>query len=325
MKNETTDDDVNEIAKFLLGSDNYEIYPLHSGGNNSIFIAKREKIKIVIKKYFRDLRDKRDRYDTEKKFYLLELENTPKSLFWNDQKKIAAFEYIEGNIPNEVTSDDIQNIVKWICYIQKKRDSFVAKEISLASDACLSIRDHIFSLKRRIDKLLNGNLKHKGFMDFFQNELYPKAQKIINFVEKSFSSKLDYKIVENYQILSPSDFGYHNILKGKDNKLWFFDFEYSGWDDPAKLICDFFCQPQVSVPLGFSENFINALVEFTGDKEIANRFEILYPLHQVKWACILLNEFSHSGAARRKFAKKIINLDNQLTKAKKLLCQIKTF
>ena len=30
----------------------------------------------------------------------------------------------------------------------------------------------------------------------------------------------------------------------------FIDFEYAGWDDPSKLICDFFCQPAVKATCG---------------------------------------------------------------------------
>ena len=42
--------------------------------------------------------------------------------------------------------------------------------------------------------------------------------------------------------MSPSDFGFHNVIK-KDDFLYFIDFEYAGLDDPVKLICDFYCQP----------------------------------------------------------------------------------
>src|SRR6185503_11886129 len=45
--------------------------------------------------------------------------------------------------------------------------------------------------------------------------------------------------------LSPSDFGYHNAVLADDETVRFFDFEYAGWDDPAKLVCDFFNQVEV--------------------------------------------------------------------------------
>ena len=59
-----------------------------------------------------------------------------------------------------------------------------------------------------------------------------KKQKNLN---KEFKNNIS---IPN-RILSPSDFGLHNTIS-KKNKLYFFDFEYFGWDDPIKLICDFF-------------------------------------------------------------------------------------
>ena len=34
---------------------------------------------------------------------------------------------------------------------------------------------------------------------------------------------------------------------GRTGELCFLDFEYAGWDDPAKMVADFFCQPAVPV------------------------------------------------------------------------------
>ena len=60
---------------------------------------------------------------------------------------------------------------------------------------------------------------------------------------KSFSkSEMTKKLNKKDLILSPSDFGFHNVIK-KNKKLFFFDFEYAGMDDPVKLISDFICQP----------------------------------------------------------------------------------
>ena len=47
--------------------------------------------------------------------------------------------------------------------------------------------------------------------------------------------------------LSPSDFGFHNAL-AQGETVRFIDFEYAGWDDPAKTVCDFFHHPGVPVP-----------------------------------------------------------------------------
>ena len=59
--------------------------------------------------------------------------------------------------------------------------------------------------------------------------------------------------------LSPSDFGFHNAILANDGRLRFIDFEYAGWDDPSKLICDFFCQPAVPAPPQAFDRFATAI------------------------------------------------------------------
>ena len=43
--------------------------------------------------------------------------------------------------------------------------------------------------------------------------------------------------------LAPSDFGFHNTLRYANGALAFVDFEYFGWDDPAKLTADIMLHP----------------------------------------------------------------------------------
>ena len=64
--------------------------------------------------------------------------------------------------------------------------------------------------------------------------------------------------------LSPSDFGFHNALLDDEGKLTFLDFEYAGRDDPAKLVSDFFCQPEVPVPLSLHAHFIDRIAQGLG-------------------------------------------------------------
>jgi hypothetical protein len=102
--------------------------------------------------------------------------------------------------------------------------------------------------------------------------------------------------------LSPSDFGFHNALRTPDGRLRFIDLEYAGWDDPAKTVCDFFCQVQVPVPPKFAEPFMRA-IDPDGDSQAAfhRRCVRLLPAYQMKWCCIALNVFLPTGSARRAF------------------------
>jgi hypothetical protein len=103
--------------------------------------------------------------------------------------------------------------------------------------------------------------------------------------------------------VSPSDFGFHNALLEPGGRVRFLDFEYAGWDDPAKLICDFFCQPRVPVPLSYFDAFARGVAEsFPQPDEVVRRARLLLPAYRVKWVCIRLNEFLPTGAGRRSFA-----------------------
>ena len=51
------------------------------------------------------------------------------------------------------------------------------------------------------------------------------------------------KYYENPLCISASDFGLHNAIM-TERGIVFFDFEFAGWDDPAKAIVDFLLQPQ---------------------------------------------------------------------------------
>jgi hypothetical protein len=113
---------------------------------------------------------------------------------------------------------------------------------------------------------------------------------------------LDASLAIGSRVLSPSDFGFHNCLVTASG-LKFIDFEYAGWDDPAKTVCDFFCQPSVPVPMEQLKTFsaVRDLPSWEA-RALAHRIELLMPVYEVKWVCIMLNEFLPSGNRRRIFA-----------------------
>ena len=115
-----------------------------------------------------------------------------------------------------------------------------------ATEACLSLKDHIDTAEKRIFMLSRFSKNYglyKKAKQFVRNELKNSFKKTIVKLISRFSKKeISKKLKPNELILSPSDFGFHNIIK-KNNKLYFFDFEYAGMDDPVKLICDYICQP----------------------------------------------------------------------------------
>jgi hypothetical protein len=93
------------------------------------------------------------------------------------------------------------------------------------------------------------------------------------------------------------------------------------------LCCDFFCQPQLPVDGCHREGFIAGLASALQlDPGFRERVRLLQPAYQVKWCCIMLNEFVRSDRARREFAKGAADADErrraQLEKARASLRRV---
>ena len=127
---------------------------------------------------------------------------------------------------------------------------------------------------------------------------------------------LDEAISRGAWRVSPSDFGFHNALKTPDGRTRFFDFEYAGWDDPARMLCDFFCQPAVPAPLDYLVRFAASVSADSEEPDaMLARIRLLFPVYRIKWCCILLNDFLRVGDRRRRFA---LSDDAQERKASQL-------
>jgi hypothetical protein len=172
-----------------------------------------------------------------------------------------------------------------------------------AAEACFSLKEHVGSVDRRIGRLTqmeSASPLDREARFWVEKELNPAWKKIREQIvrKKDLEKELD----QAMRILSPSDFGFHNSLRKEDGSLVFLDFEYAGWDDPAKLVCDLANQPDRPLSLLEAEPFSSSLVEWLGAADFwRSRFGILAPLYQIKWACIVLNDFLPFGRNRRMF------------------------
>jgi thiamine kinase-like enzyme len=156
--------------------------------------------------------------------------------------------------------------------------------------------DHLKNLNFKVEKLLNFNsnnmlfLKYKLFVNKNLIQFYTKAKN--NFLKKIPKNLLFKKLSKKDLIISPSDFGFHNIIKTK-NEYFFIDFEYSGLDDPLKLICDFVCNPEYNLNKDQISFFINQFIlENSNINFNKSLIKIYLPIYRLKWICIILNDFT---------------------------------
>ena len=189
-----------------------------------------------------------------------------------------------------------------------------------ATEACISIQDHIETAEKRIN-MLSRYSKNYGIYKkakyFVSRTLKRKMNEVKKEIARVYSHReIKRKLNKQDLILSPSDFGFHNVIK-KNKKLFFFDFEYAGMDDPVKLMSDFICQPDNKLNKNQTYYFYNNIIkELSKKNEIVKRFKAVIFIHRIKWCCVILSEILNKRYfERRKFSGSNINIQKCYDKA----------
>lgn len=275
---------------------------LTGGANNQVFLAQAGETTTLLKVYFRHPGDPRDRLGAEFSFCSFAraqgVRAVPRPLACDCDGGMALYEFIVGTPlrPGEVSAQVVQEALDF--YLALNRERSAAECLPCASEACFSTVEHVECLQRRLQRL--EGVPDAEVVDFVRGELQPAAGQVIAAAQERFGEAV---VAAQDRRVSPSDFGFHNALREAGGALRFFDFEYAGWDDPAKVVCDFFCQPAVPVPFEHWDRFAAAVAADLAEPETQlARFRALLPLYRLKWCCILLNDFLPEGQARRGFA-----------------------
>jgi hypothetical protein len=277
---------------------------LGGGKNNRVFaVTLGDGRKVVLKSYHYDPRDPRDRLGAEWDFltYVWDrgVRNVPEPLATLPESHAGLYGFVEGIRPSDVREDLVLAAAGFVTAINANPD---LGRLKPGSEASFSIADHLATVARRVARLnqLDETAPHiEEARELVENRLKPAwaaVEKTIREAAAVRSEPLGAPI--GREIVSPSDFGFHNALVA-DGAVTFIDFEYAGRDDPAKLVCDFFCQPEVPVPLVHLDPFVAAIG--LDEREIW-RSKLLLDAFRCKWCCISMNEFSSVGAGRRAFA-----------------------
>ena len=299
-----------------------------AGKNNLVEKIFYKKKIFIYKKYLKDQGNgiNYSRYKSETSFINLltskNIKNLPLILATDPYSQENLFNFINGKKVKKITKKDIRQCINFIKKINFQISNKKISNFKMATEACISIDDHIKTAERRIlmlSKFPKNYGIYKKTKKFINQELKEAFTISKNNIYQLFSkNEINEKLKEKELILSPSDFGFHNIIK-KNSKLYFFDFEYAGKDDPVKLMSDYICQPDYKLNISQINFFYrNILKMFKNKKKINKRFQAVINIHRIKWCCVILSEIlSKQYFKRRKFAKSNINLAKCFYKAKK--------
>jgi len=290
----------------------FELRAIKGGANNQVFEARGIRRSVLLKHYFKHAQDQRDRLGAEFGFcsfaWARGLRCVAQPLLMDTAAHIALYEFVPGTPlkPGDVHETEIEQAANFFAGLNAHRQHPDAAGLPLASEACFSVPEHLHCVAGRVQRLemlmgtsgLEGEATH-----FVQHDLKPAWKRVSAAVRSRTSPEAAEPLPAEDRRLSPSDFGFHNALRADDGSLRFFDFEYAGWDDPAKTACDFFSQVAVPVPMDFLDVFAGRIA---GDQRrpvvMRSRIRLLLPIYQLKWCCIILNDFLPTDAARRQFS-----------------------
>lgn len=293
----------------------FRLQPLPGGGNNRVFRVERNGARALLKAYFQHPEDQRDRLGAEYSFCAFAwangLRSLPQPLARDRASRLGLYEFIEGRqpLPTEIDADAIGQALTFFAEVNRHKHLPAAWELPIASEAYFRLADHLQCIERRLGALLTIPLSSaidREAADFVQQSLAPAWRRVRSWVEERAAAlglSLEADIPRADWCLSPSDFGFHNALRNGCGRLRFIDFEYAGWDDPAKMVCDFFCQVAMPMPATYLDRVLESTAcGLTQPRPFRQRVTLLLPVYRLKWCCIVLNEFVRVSSSRRHFA-----------------------
>ncbi|MBN9520339.1 aminoglycoside phosphotransferase family protein [bacterium] len=315
------------------------VLPLAGGANNRVFRLDTATGPVLLKSYFRHPDDPRDRLGAEWAFgrYAWDagVRGVPRPLAADPAAGLALYEYVPGRPLHGTTATeaDVDAAIDFVRDLHAAKDRGGAAALPRASESCFSLDDHFATVARRVERLRSlpvGGVSDVAAAGFVDAEIAPAWRSVLGLARAAaaaFGLPLDRPLAPADRCVSPSDFGFHNALREPAGRLRFIDFEYAGWDDPAKLVCDFFCQPAVPAPAAAFDRFAAAVGGcYAEPLAFQARAALLLPVYRVKWVCIMLNEFLPVGGSRRAFSGSVAEHESrkaaQLGKARAALAAV---
>jgi len=327
------------LSKAGFGSSEFQMQPLSASGNNRVFIVHTDSEKMALKWYFNDAADTRDRLGTEFAFldhaWRMGMRCIPRPIAKDPSENLALYEFVEGEKidASKVDENLVQQAASFLAALNSPESRTAGTALPPASEACFSVADHFAMVDARLTRLelmpVESAVEANAVeLVMRMNDFWSCTKAHLMLGCEPLGLKLETALTNSERCLSPSDFGFHNALLRPDGSVCFIDFEYAGWDDPAKAVGDFFSHPGVAVPHAEFEIFMaKVLKPFDHAEQMAQRTRLLEPIFQIKWCCIILNQFLPIAAKRRHFADPSTDVslrkERQLLKATQLFESLK--
>jgi len=301
-----------DVVARLAGEPLRSLTPIGGGRNSQVFRLETAEGRVMaLKAYFQHPSDPRDRLGTEfgaLRFLWEEgIRCVPQPLAMDAASALGLYGFIPGERHRLPTDSDLDEAVQFLVSLHSLCSRPGAQWLSAASEACFTPRALVENIQTRFERLKaveSDRALSSGLTHFLDSALVPAWQAFLDTCrahDRFTGEAFDQSLAPSQRTLSPSDFGFHNAL-WRSEGLAFLDFEYFGWDDPAKMLADFLLHPGMALSLGQRQRFASGLLEHLALEDLPQRTRLLFPLYGIKWCLILLNEFLKGPMERRAFA-----------------------
>ncbi|MBV9119300.1 MAG: hypothetical protein JOZ39_01225 [Chloroflexi bacterium] len=304
---EATEEAARATIEALLGTGVVELRRIGDGRNSRVYRVLCGNEVLAAKFYFGTTADGRGRLATE----LAALEflwrhgwrSIPEPLLADESRQLAIYGFIAGQpiCAAAASAEDIRQLVAFLAKLHDLSEHPEASAMPVAAEAFFTLPEILQNLEMRLARLTNpgpGGPAYEALSRFLTDQFLPA---LACFGDRAREIGVP-ELPHGQRTLSPSDYGFHNALRRDSGEIVFLDFEYFGWDDPAKLVSDIQLHPQMQLAPERSLQLMTGLREIFGaHRGWRHRVEALYPLFALKWCLILLNEFRPEQIARRQF------------------------
>jgi hypothetical protein len=278
-----------------------------AGRNSRVYRVRAGGAEYAAKFYFKPTADGRDRLQVE--FNALQflwdrgLRDIAQPLRADGARQVALYQFLAGEPVDSaaVSAGDVDQLLSFVGALKKLGADAESAKIGSAAEAFFNAAGVVANVQQRLARLRALDAQGPGYdaLRRFLREQFAPALRAWG--ERALAGAGG-ELEARYRTLSPSDLGFHNALRRPGGRLAFLDFEYFGWDDPAKTLSDCLLHPMMRLQPEHRQRLragFDAI--FGADPRWQARVHALYPLFALKWCMILLNEFRTDQIERRRY------------------------
>jgi len=296
-----------ESMQALIGRPVDSAERIGAGRNSRVYKVRAGDAEYAAKFYFKPTADGRDRLQVE--FAALAflwrrgVRDIAQPLRADAARQVALYQFLPGEPVDSGSASvgDIAQLVSFLGALKEISGDAASASLGPAAEAFFTIGGVVANVRERLARLeaLDAEgASYDSLRRFLREQFAPALQSCSERAMVGATGEL----AAMHRTLSPSDLGFHNSLRRPGGHLAFLDFEYFGWDDPAKTLSDCLLHPMMRL-LPERKRQLRAGFDgiFGSDPGWHARVQALYPLFALKWCMIMLNEFRTDQIERRKY------------------------